>query len=135
MMIIDTNVLISALIRDSTTRKILIDSNVNFGYPEISFLEIKKYEKFIIEKSGLTKEEYYKTISSLTQQIKIIKQEEIASYIEQARSIMERIDSKDVVFIAAALATNSAIWSDDKHFQKQDEVKVYTTKDVIKLIK
>ncbi|HID40035.1 MAG TPA: hypothetical protein EYP36_11045, partial [Calditrichaeota bacterium] len=41
----------------------------------------------------------------------------------------------DVQFIAAALATKSTIWSDDKHFKKQDEVKILTTKELIEMLK
>ena len=32
---------------------------------------------------------------------------------------MNKIDPKDTPFIAAALATESDIWSDDAHFEKQ----------------
>jgi len=46
--------------------------------------------------------------------------------------IMDKIDPDDTQFIAAALATNSDIWSDDTHFTKQNKVKVWTTKELIK---
>ena len=45
---------------------------------------------------------------------------------------MEHIDPEDIVFIATALSiSDSAIWSDDGHFEKQDKVKVLKTKDVV----
>lgn len=57
-LIIDSNVLISALIKDSTTRKILTKFGLIFYYPEISLGEIEKYKSLILEKSNLTEEEY-----------------------------------------------------------------------------
>ena len=45
---------------------------------------------------------------------------------------MEKIDPTDTIFIAAALSKNAAIWSNDKDFQKQNKIDVFTTKDMIK---
>lgn len=48
---------------------------------------------------------------------------------------MERHDPKDSLFIACALSNpNSVIWSDDKHFKKQNIIKVYNTKEIIELL-
>ena len=41
---------------------------------------------------------------------------------------MEKIDKEDVIFIATALAYNATIWSDDTDFQKQNKIKILTTK-------
>ncbi len=46
--VIDTNILISALIRDSTTRKIIVKSGWEFYYPEISFHEVRKYKGLVL---------------------------------------------------------------------------------------
>ena len=64
-LIIDSNILLSALIKDSTTRKIIVTSNWNFFYPEMSFHEIKKYKDLVIKKAGLTEKEYYLLISNI----------------------------------------------------------------------
>ena len=52
-LVIDSNVLISALIKDSITRKIIFESKLKFYYPAISLHEIKKHRELIINKSGL----------------------------------------------------------------------------------
>ncbi len=46
--------------------------------------------------------------------------------------IIGKIDKDDILFVATALAFNCPIWSDDKHFQKQKNVTVFTTKDIFK---
>jgi len=45
---------------------------------------------------------------------------------------MKDIDEKDTLFLALALKLKYPIWSNDKHFQKQGKIQVYTTEDVLK---
>jgi len=54
--------------------------------------------------------------------------------MDEAKKIMDNIDKADAPFIAAALAVNSPIWSDDKHFQKQHKITVFKTEDLNRLI-
>ncbi len=47
---------------------------------------------------------------------------------------MGNIDIEDVPFIATALAINAnGIWSFDKHFSQQNQVKVITTDELINI--
>ena len=130
--ITDVNVILSALIRDSTTRKIILNSEFDFYFPEPSLHKIRKYKDYILEKSGLSEEEYNKIMTTLFKYIKLVPTEEIEKNWNEAKKIMEHIDPEDVVFIATALSiSDSIIWSDDGHFEKQDKVKVFKTKDMI----
>ena len=53
----------------------------------------------------------------------------------EAMKIMSKIDEKDAQFIAVALSIkNDGIWSNDKHFEKQEKIQVFKTIDIIKLI-
>ena len=126
--ILDVNVILSALIRDSTTRKIMLNSGFDFYFPESSLHKIRKYKDYILEKSGLTEEEYDKLMATLFKYIRLVPTEEIEKNWNKAKKIMGHIDEEDVVFIATALSiSNSIIWSDDRHFEKQDKVKVLKT--------
>ena len=54
---------------------------------------------------------------------------------EEAQKIMSPIDVKDSIFIAIALSThNEGIWSEDRHFEQQNRVKVWKTKDILKYL-
>ena len=131
--ILDVNVILSALIRDSTTRKIILNSKFDFYFPEPSLHKIRKYKDYILEKSGLTEAEYYKLMATLFKYVKLVPTEEIKKNWDEAKKIMEYIDKEDVVFIATALSvSDSVIWSDDRHFEKQDRVKVLKTEDMAK---
>src|SRR3989344_6032934 len=101
--IVDVNVILSALIRDSTTRKIILNSQFEFYFPEPSLEKIRKYKEYILEKSGLTEEEFKDLMAILFKYIRIVPVEEIEKNWGEAKKIMEHIDTEDVVFIATAL--------------------------------
>ncbi len=52
-----------------------------------------------------------------------------------AFEIMKEIDEKDAPFLALALQLGLPIGSNDKHFQRQKEVRVYAPRDILRLIK
>lgn len=134
--ILDTNIIISALIKNSLTRKIIKTSNWNFYYPEEALKEIQKYENLIIEKADITKREYFNLIWRLLKNIKIVPNNQISHKFAIAEKIMNHIDPKDTIFVAVNLKIkNSVIWSDDKDFDKQNKVKVMKTKEIMERFK
>lgn len=134
IIVIDTNIVISALIKDSVTRNIIMYSGLNFFYPEISLHELRKHKDLVIRKSGISEEAYEDTLGKIFEYILLIPTEEIKEKLNEAKQIMLRIDPDDVVFVAAALAYPDAIiWSDDTHFDRQSKIKVAKTKQFMKL--
>ena len=134
IIVIDVNVLLSALIKDSTTREIIVKSGQDFYFPELSLNKIRKYKELILKKSGLSELEFLVILHNLLRFVRIIPIEEILKNRDKAKEIMEYIDPEDVIFIAAALNYNDAIiWSDDKHFDKQNEVLVLKSRQIIEL--
>jgi len=131
--VLDVNIILSALIRDSITREIILNSLFEFYFPEPSLHKIRKYKNYILEKSGLADDGYGKLMETLFKYIRLVPTEEIEKNWDEAKKIMEHIDEEDVVFIATALSLkDSIIWSDDRHFERQDKVKVLKTADMVK---
>ena len=56
-LVVDTNILLGALMKSSTTRSILLNPNHSFYIPEFVIEEVKKYSELISSKSGLSGEE------------------------------------------------------------------------------
>ncbi|MDP3916872.1 MAG: PIN domain-containing protein [Nanoarchaeota archaeon] len=134
IIIIDVNVFLSALIKDSTSREILLTYEQEFCFPERSLQKIRKHKSLIQKKSELSDLDFLKLFHSLLKFIRIIPDEELLDQWDEAMKIMAHIDEEDVTFIAAALSQNNAvIWSDDKHFEKQDKVFTLKTKDLVNL--
>ncbi len=135
IIILDVNIVLSALIRDAKTREIIVKSSNDFCFPEPSLQKIRKYKGLILEKSGLSEQEFLVIFNTLFHFIQIVPNEEILLYWEESKEIMEHIDPEDVTFIAAALSQgeDSVIWSDDKHFEQQDKIHTLKTKDLVAL--
>ncbi|MBI2663877.1 PIN domain-containing protein [Candidatus Woesearchaeota archaeon] len=134
IVVVDVNPLISALIRDSYTRRIFAGADFDFCLPEPALQKIRKYKQYIIDKSGLSELEYLAILHSLLRFIRIIPVEDLQQHFKEAKKIMEHIDPEDAAFIAAALSQeNAVIWSDDAHFDKQNKVKVLKTKNMAEL--
>jgi len=132
-LVIDTNIFLSALIKDGLTRDIIINSPFNLFIPEQELIEIKRYEELIIDKSKINKGDLIDLIRKLLRYITIIRNDNIAKYKCKADEIIGKIDGDDIPFIAAAISLNCPIWSDDKHFQKQKEIKIFTTNEILKI--
>lgn len=132
-LVVDTNIIISALIKDSFTRWVLLYSGFDFFYPEISFEEIKKYKKLILKKSCMKESNLNKLLSLIFQRIRIVPTKFFRNYLNKANKVMRKIDINDSVFLALAFALDSEIWSDDKDFEKQSKIKTIKTKDLAKM--
>jgi predicted nucleic acid-binding protein len=135
-LIIDTNIILSALIKQSTTRSILTNPQFEFYIADFSIQEIQKYKNLVIEKSGLTNEKIELLFAIIMENIKIINKTQLKPKLKEAFKIMENIDPKDSPILACALTIpNEGIWTEDKHFKKQNKIKVYNKKELLAELK
>jgi predicted nucleic acid-binding protein len=132
-LVIDANVLFSALIKDSFNHNILFNGKFRFFAPEYIFIEFEKHKEEILEKTERTTEEFFRLIEILKKRIILIPLEEITNYIKEAEKITP--DKDDMAYFALALKLNCGIWSNDKKLKEQDKVKVLNTKEVLDLLK
>lgn len=135
-LVLDTNILISALLKDSTIRRILLNPLFEFYIPEFSIEEIEAHIDLIAERSNLSKEEVHLIMNMILANIYVVPSEQIINKYEEAKKIMRKIDEKDAPFLALALTIpNDGIWTEDRHFQRQNRVKIWKTKDLINLLR
>lgn len=133
-LIVNTNRIIAAIIKDSYSRKILLSLPAELIMINLSHQEIEKHRSEIIKKSDLTDNELDYLLLKFKEKLILLDDEIIQKYMLEAKEIMEKIDTNDVPFIAAALATDSDIWSDDLHFQRQKKIKIWKKKDLVPLL-
>ncbi|MBI2665302.1 PIN domain-containing protein [Candidatus Woesearchaeota archaeon] len=133
-LIVDTNILIAALIKDSTARKLITHLNAELITLSFSIQELEKYKPLILKKACITENELVIILEFLKSKLIFLEDSIVQKEIEEARKIMGHIDHDDIPFLAAALATEADIWSDDLHFQKQNKVRVWRTKDLVEMI-
>jgi predicted nucleic acid-binding protein len=133
--IIDSNILFSALIKDSITRRIILDYEDQFLFPSYIFEEIEKYKNELLTKSKMKPKDFEDLLRTLLQKVIIIPKEVLIHYKDDAYQIIKDIDPDDVTFIACALAySDSIVWSDDKKLKQQSKVRIINTNEMYSLI-
>ena len=130
-LVLDTNVVLKALIKDSVVRGILLQSAHEFIVPEYAIEETKKHLDVVASKSGLTEKEIGSILDTLLAKVEVIPAAKVASKMKDAEAVMSSIDVGDIPFVAACLSAScDGIWSDDKDLKRQHKVRVWTTKEV-----
>jgi predicted nucleic acid-binding protein len=134
-LVVDTNNILSALLNKGLSRKIINSQNIDFYTVDYALEEINKYRDYIVKKSGLTKEALDTMFSLFMENVVVVPYEKIKAKMKESMGIMENIDPKDAPILACALAIpNDGIWTQDKHFDKQNKVKVWSSKDLLEYI-
>ncbi|HLD33334.1 MAG TPA: PIN domain-containing protein [Candidatus Nanoarchaeia archaeon] len=130
-LIVDTNRIIAALIKNSLCRHVITHTTTELFTVHLAIQEIDKYVPLIIDKSSLSESEIRIILDKILAKMIILDDSIINPHMPEAKKIMDKIDPADTPFIAAALAVKSDIWSDDTHFDKQSKIKIWKTKDLI----
>jgi len=129
-LVIDSNVLFAALLKDSRTSDILFKHK--FYAPEFIFEEFRKYKEYLKGKTKRTEENFNELFDLFERNVILIPKEEIEHFIEKAEKISP--DAKDVPYLALALKLRCGLWSNDKDLkEKQNAVQVYSTEELIKM--
>ena len=131
-LVVDTNIIISAMLTTGKTQELLFNKSLRFYAPDYLLAELSKYRELIKEKTGFDDREFEKALSLVTQKINVIAFEEYDKYRKTAFEAVS--DKKDWPFIALALSTKCSLWSNDKKLAEQKIVPVLNTKELIELI-
>lgn len=135
ILIADTNRIIAALIKDSTSREILLSDKFVFLTVGFTKTELKEHMKEILKKANISETALDSLLALIFGNIYVIDDSIIKNNFEDAKKIMDSIDPNDTPYIALVLSVeNSGIWSDDKHFQKQNKVRIWKTPELMKLL-
>src|SRR3989338_9191005 len=133
--VVDANIIIAAIIRDGKCREILTNSNFEFLSPDFVLEEIWKYKDYILERSSISENDFLFLIGTIFNNITLVAHEDYANKIKEAERIMKN-DIRDVPFAACYLALNcNGIWTNDSDYQGIKELELFSTKDLIDLIK
>ena len=95
--------------------------------------ELNKYKELIIKKANINEVIYNRILKIFLYKINLVSLNEFEDYLEEAKELIN--DIKDTPFIAVAISKKAdGIWSDDEHFQKQNKIKIFKTKDLMKFL-
>ena len=128
-LVIDTSSIISALIKNGFSRRIIVSPLIQFITPDYSLKEISKYKELIFKKAKINSNEFDIILNLLFEKITIMPKEEYEEFFDTAKTLIG--DIKDVPFIALCLALKAdGIWSDDAHFKTRKEITIYRTREL-----
>ena len=129
--VVDANIILSALISDSMTRRLLVELEDDLLTPAYVHDEIGKYTEMVSEKSGLSPTEVEELIEILFKRIDVVPRPVVLESLQEAARIMRDTDPDDAVYLAAALERDAQLWSDDGDYEEQALVPVATTGDIV----
>ena len=132
-LVVDANIVIAALVKDSTTRKLLLSEKFELAAPEFLLEELEKHLAEISKKAKVDKTELNKLILQMlkTSKITIYRADSIRGRLKEAQKISP--DKNDSQYFALSLHLKCQIWSNDKEMKKQDKVGILNTKEILEL--
>ncbi len=127
-LVIDSNILFAALLKESGTSDILFKHAIYA--PQFIFEEFRKYKDYLKGKTKRTEESFNELLDLFERNVILIPKEEIDFFIEKAKKISP--DAKDVVYLALAMKLRCGLWSNDRDLkEKQNTVHVYSTEELV----
>ena len=131
-LVVDANILFAALIKESTTNELLFLENLHLFTPEYILTEIENHKEEILAKTSRSPRDFSALLDIFKRKLTVIPLEELKPYVKHAEKICP--DPDDLTYIALALKLKTGIWSNDRTLkEKQNDIRVYTTAELVKL--
>ncbi|MDD4878051.1 MAG: PIN domain-containing protein [Candidatus Nanoarchaeia archaeon] len=128
-LVVDANILFSALIKDNLTARLLFDERFTFYTPEYILEEFARHEKDILEKTHRSKPDFIEIMKILKELIIVFPKEYYREFMAEAEKICP--DKDDTMYFALAIKLKCGIWSNDKKLKEQEKVRVYSTQEIL----
>lgn len=127
-LVLDTNILIATLIKDSITRRILLLPDLDFLLPAFALDELARHRAKIPRAARLKGDELDLLLTLLLTSVTVVPFERVAPYLPNADALIGAIDPDDIPFVALALAEeHDGIWSNDHAFEDLPGIPLWTT--------
>ncbi len=130
-LVIDANIIIAMLIKPGKIIDLFFNNRLEIFAPQLLFDELENNKNYIIDKSKIDKEWFELFYTIIKKNVRIIPEEEFLKSRERAEEICQ--DQKDIVYFALALYLQCSIWSNEKRLKKQENIKVYSSGELIEL--
>ena len=130
-LVIDANVVISALATDGAVRTAIRTTTDGVCTPWYIQTEIDNHRTAIRNKSGLRSQTFDALIEEFLDSIEIIPHEAMGPHLHDAAREMHAYDPDDTLYVAAALAVDGTVVSNDQAFEQQQTVSHIWTSEFV----
>ncbi len=135
-LVVDSNIVFAALLRDGVARALLIEPPFDLLSPEWMLVEIRKHREDIANRAGLMLEEIDALLTLVTERIKIVPRTDYDARLEEARRRIHQSDPGDVPFLALTLAREcDGIWTQNTRDYANGGVPIWTTANVVEWVR
>ncbi len=134
ILVVDANIIISALLKDSTTRWLLLAERwPRLAVPEYMAVELAAHAGELAERLHISEPEITAIFEELiaAAKIEIFQNGDYSELLPAALGFSP--DPKDAPYFALALKLGCPLWSQDSALKKQSEIMVYSTKELVEL--
>lgn len=128
--VVDANIIISALLRDSTIRRLLFDMRIEPVTCDFLIGEIHDHLDELKEKKR--DGNFEETLQILLSYVQVIPNESYLPFIESAKRMSPDID--DVPYVALAMMLDCVLWTQDKALLNNSLIKTISTKELMDLL-
>ena len=132
-LVVDANVLLASFLKEAVTRELLLDSRLTLYAPEHLLSEISRHlakSASLRRRIKLSNEELQTLFRLLTMNIRTIPKQSYKHLWGKALALAPH--KEDAPYLAVALLQEIPIWSNDSGMKDQNEVKVYTTPEILR---
>lgn len=114
--VVDTNILFSALLRfPNTYANVIFEEDLAFYTPHFVIVELFKHKERIIQRSNLSETDILEILYRLIKNIHLVSEENISNISwKSAYQLTHDVDIKDTPFVALAIELEAELWSSDK---------------------
>ncbi|MBI4361445.1 hypothetical protein HY572_06790 [Candidatus Micrarchaeota archaeon] len=131
--VLDSNVFFSALLRDSSTRRLLTDPRLELYVPDYFFEELFKYASEFAERMGVSRYALLQGVMALSETVSVVSKSSYAHCTAKAFDVCP--DPADVDFFALAMSLGCPIVSQEKKLKRQQAIRVITIAELAQLLK
>ena len=133
-LVVDATILFTGLTGKGITKDIIFLESVSLHCPEALFKEIEEHKSRIKYISTLPSSDLEFLLNKFKAKIKTFPLYKYDLFLKEANNLMP--DPDDTEYLALSLALDKCpIWSEDPHFKKQSVVRVFTTKELVELLR
>jgi len=133
--VIDANIVFFAVLSQSSyTREVfqgLLDEDVDILAPYFIYGEVLNVFLRLTEQRWLTYDFHKAKIQRILELIDVVDYDFYADVIEKVKAEVDKIDPKDMDYVALAYKLWAPLWSNDKRLKKLKSIKVLTTQDLL----
>ncbi len=131
--VIDTNIVISAMLKPGINRELVFSPKLSFFAPDFIESEFSKYQEELLMRSGVSPQEFLLNKTNIFSLINQVPFGEYRPYRDQAFFVSPDLD--DQAFFAVALCKQLPFWSNETRLKRQQIIRVFNTFEIAELLK